>query len=184
MKSKALTGVAALLLAITGVSNPVHASSCGADVVAGAQAVSQQALSKVGETRLRVMLFRIYDAELFTDTGELQSANERLLRLRYQRNFSAERLAEQTREEWQRMGFEQTEESEAWIASLREMWPDVNAGDCIVAHQMGDAGVRFFGNQGELGVVNDARFGEQFLAIWLSEQARFRNSRDELVGVK
>lgn len=160
------------------------ASSCGQAVVSGEASASESALEKVGETRLRVMLFRIYDAELYSDNGSYSDANELLLRLEYARDFSAAKLAEQTQDEWERMGYPQNDESNAWVNQLSEMWPDVSSGDCIVAHNVADGGITFYGTEGELGSIEDNNFAEQFLSIWLSENARFRSSRDELVGVK
>lgn len=167
-----------------GATATAAASSCGSDVISGVRSASSQSLAKVGETRLRVMLFRIYDAELYSDTGSYSQADERLLRLNYARSFTSERLAEQTRDEWERIGFPENEKTGEWINTLKNIWPDVNSGDCIVAHQLPNGAVRFYGNEGELGAIEDQQFGEQFLAIWLSENARFRSSRDELVGEK
>lgn len=165
-------------------TSTAYASSCGQSVVSGEASASEMALEKVGETRLRVMLFRIYDAELYSDNGNYSGANELLLRLQYARDFSAAKLAEQTQDEWERMGYPQNEQSDAWISELSAMWPDVNSGDCIVAHRVADGGIKFYGTEGELGIIENSNFADQFLSIWLSEDARFRSSRDELVGVK
>lgn len=166
------------------MSSSAYASSCGNSVISGADSASEMALEKVGETRLRVMLFRIYDAELYSDNGTYSDANELLLKLQYARNFSASKLAEQTQDEWERMGYPQNEESGQWIQQLESMWPDVSSGDCIVAHRTPDSGITFYGTDGELGKIESSVFADQFLSIWLSEDARFRSSRDELVGVK
>lgn len=166
------------------VSSSAYASSCGSSVISGDDAASEKALEKVGETRLRVMLFRIYDAELYSDNGSYSDANELLLKLEYARDFSASKLAEQTQDEWERMGYQQNEQSREWIQTLESMWPDVSSGDCIVAHKTLDSGITFYGTNGELGGIESSEFADQFLAIWLSEDARYRGSRDELVGVK
>ncbi|WP_157981221.1 chalcone isomerase family protein [Aliidiomarina iranensis] len=185
MKSKhvrnlLVSGVASLSM----LSLTATASSCGADVVSGVNSASGSALEKVGETRLRVMFFRIYDAELFTETGRFEDAEELLLRLEYARNFTAAKLAEQTQDEWERMGYPDNEESQSWIEELTTMWPDVSSGDCIVAHKNPEGSVTFYGNDGELGTIESNVFADQFLSIWLSEEARYRDSRDELVGVE
>lgn len=137
---------------------------------------------KVGETRLRVMLFRIYDAQLYSDTGDYSDAQALALRINYARSFSAEALLEQTREEWERMGFDIDAEKEAWLQELQAIWPDVERGDCIVAHTLGNGITYFHGEGGLLGSVESELFAERFLGIWLAENARFRRNRDELIG--
>jgi hypothetical protein len=125
---RSMLGIAALGATML-YSATAAASSCGNDVISGASSASSQSLAKVGKTRLRVMLFRIYDAELYSNTGSYSQADERLLRLNYARSFTAERLAEQTRDEWDRIGFAENEKTGEWINTLKNIWPDVNSGD-------------------------------------------------------
>lgn len=138
---------------------------------------------KVGSTRLRVLLFRVYDAAFFTPSGRYDDSEARLLRLHYLRNFSAAQLVEQTRSEWERLGFSLDEQADSWLETLQDIWPDVAPGQCLVAHSQADSGTSFFGVNGYLGTIHSDQFSDQFLAIWLSENARYRHSRDELVGL-
>lgn len=143
---------------------------------------SQVDWEKVGETRLRVMLFRIYDAQLYTDTGRYSDAQAVALSINYGRSFTANTLVDQTRDEWERMGYTIDEEKESWLQELAKIWPDVERGDCIVAHTLGNGTTYFHGETGLLGSIQADGFAERFLGIWLSEDARFRSNRDELVG--
>ncbi|RUO21749.1 chalcone isomerase family protein [Aliidiomarina haloalkalitolerans] len=164
------------------VALPVQASQqCLNAAKSQNEAQIAEALKPVGETRLRVLFMRIYDAALFTDSGDLDNAEQVALAIEYARNFSAQQLVNQTRDEWERMDLV-TSDSETWLAELNAMWPDVNSGDCIVAVRNEEGGTRFFSRERELGVIEAPGFAERFFAIWLSEQARFRRSRDELVG--
>lgn len=155
-------------------------------------AVAQQAcyapvttdLELVGETRLRVYLWRVYDATLYTASGGYPDDTEVALQLNYLRNISAAQLVVTTRDEWQTLGYELDEQAEQWLAELSEMWPDVREGDCLIAHAQTQQGVDFYTAQGALGSISDAAFAERFLAIWLSEDSSFRRNRDELIGAR
>ncbi|WP_194755550.1 chalcone isomerase family protein [Aliidiomarina indica] len=144
---------------------------------------TQVEFHKVGETRLRVMFFRIYDAALYSDTGDYEDAQALALKINYARSFSASDLVEQTRDEWERMGYSIDAQKQEWLETLSGIWPDVGRGECIVAHTFGNGQTFFHGQQGFLGVIDAEEFAERFLGIWLSEDARFRSNRDELVGI-
>lgn len=164
------------------IALPVQASpQCLSAANSQSEAQVAEGLKPVGETRLRVLFMRIYDAALFTDSGDLDSAERLALAIEYARNFSAQQLVNQTRDEWERMDLV-TSDSESWLTELSVMWPDVNSGDCIVAIRTEEGSTKFFSRDRELGVIEAPGFAERFFAIWLSEQARFRRSRDELVG--
>lgn len=138
-------------------------------------------LKPVGETRLRVLFMRIYDAALFTRSGEFNGMEPMVLAIEYARDISAQQLVDQTRDEWQRMALFD-ENSEQWLEQLAAMWPNVSSGDCLIAARTESGKTQFFSAQAPLGEINDPEFAEKFFAIWLAENARFRRSRDELIG--
>ncbi|RUO36590.1 chalcone isomerase family protein [Aliidiomarina sanyensis] len=172
--------VAGLLAFNVSVAHGSNASdACAESLTNGSGDTS---LQEVGSTRLRVLLFRVYDAALYSPSGRYDDPEERLLRLNYLRNFSASQLVEQTRDEWERLGFDLDDQANAWLETLAQMWPDVERGQCLVAHARDEYGTSFYGSEGYLGTIESDTFSDQFLAIWLSENARYRSSRDELVG--
>lgn len=139
-------------------------------------------LQQVGQTRLSVWFWDVYDAALYTDSGNYETYEQRALKLNYLRKISADDLVDTTADEWQKLEIELTEEHQQWLVQLRSMWPDVANGDCLMLVE-DDAGASvFYNNQGELGRIPSAQFTEDFLAIWLSPKSRFREERDELVG--
>lgn len=176
--------------------NRIWVSSCTAIMLAAsvlmvptAQAQQQcyadvtNDLSKVGETRLRVYFFRVYDATLFTASGAYPDEQETALQLNYLRDIRAQQLIDTTRDEWNKLGYSVDAVAEAWLAQLGQIWPDVSQGDCLIARHV-DQQIRFYNDQGLLGAIDDQNFAERFLAIWLSEQSSFRRNRDELVGAR
>ncbi|MCH8500363.1 MAG: chalcone isomerase family protein [Aliidiomarina sp.] len=164
--------------------------ACSASATAGQQCYSAlldqehaptSVLKPVGETRLRVLLMRIYDAALFTRSGEFNGMEPMVLAIEYARDISAQQLVNQTRDEWQRMDLFD-ENSEQWLEQLAKMWPNVSSGDCLIAARTEDGTTQFFSAEKSLGEIDAPEFAEKFFSIWLAENARFRRSRDELVG--
>ncbi|RUO31686.1 hypothetical protein CWE12_01430 [Aliidiomarina sedimenti] len=164
-------GLALCTLAFT--TSTAHAA-CQVGVV--------EPLEKVGETRLRVYFFKVYDAVLYTDSGNYPEDQSLALELSYLRDIEARQLVDTTRDEWQSLGYSMGQREEAWLETLSEIWPDVADGDCLLAYAGEQEGVRFYNAEGELGGIDDDEFKQRFFAIWLSEDSSFRRNRDELTG--
>jgi hypothetical protein len=168
--------VATLALVLGGFNFVAAAQQCTVDAF--------ENLQKVGETRLSVWFWDVYDAELRTDTGAFENAEQRALQLSYLRDIQAKDLVETTAEEWQRLGITLSAEHEQWLQELREMWPNVNEGDCITLLETEQGHAKFYGPKGELGEIASAQFTDDFLAIWLDENSRFKKERNQLIGVQ
>ncbi|MGQ4275776.1 chalcone isomerase family protein [Pseudidiomarina sp. E22-M8] len=136
----------------------------------------------VGSTRLSVWFWDVYDAELLTDTGNYKNYDRRALRLSYLREIKAADLVETTKEEWQNLGISMTPEHEDWLNKLNELWPDVQKGDCLMLVETEQGHSEFFNAEGQLGIVASGEFTDDFLAIWLSPDSRFKRERNELIG--
>jgi hypothetical protein len=169
-----LLALASLLLALT--SSAVTAQeSCPIP--------PEKSFEQVGKTRLKVLFWSVYDAELWTDSGNYPSYNQRLLRLRYLRSIAADDLVDTTADEWQRLGIELTAEHRTWLTNLRSMWPNVNKGDCLMLVEDDNGFADFYNANGLLGTIESQLFTDQFLAIWLDEKSRFDDERKQLIGV-
>jgi len=144
---------------------------------------SAQDLKPVGKTRLSVWFWDVYDAQLLTDSGNYDDYQRRALRLSYLRDIEAKDLVETTKEEWQRLEIEVSNEHTQWLDKLNKMWPDVSEGDCLMLVENEQGHSTFYNADGILGSVESAQFTEDFLAIWLSPNSRFKEERNELIGV-
>ena len=139
-------------------------------------------LKQVGTSSLRVMVFKVFDSELFTETGEWQDPKTSFrYELTYARNISGSALASQTTKEWDHLGF--TDERQAsWVEYLETIWPDVTKGDTIT-FDVDAVGVgRFYFNGEWLGVVQDPDFAPMFIAIWLSPETSRPAHREGLLA--
>lgn len=139
-------------------------------------------LETVGKTRLSVWFWDVYDAELLTNTGNYDTYERRALRLNYLREIEAADLVDTTREEWQRLDIRLTEQHNEWLQRLNEMWPDVQEGDCLMLVETEQGHSEFFNAEGKLGTIESSVFTDDFLAIWLSPDSKFKSERNELIG--
>ena len=139
-------------------------------------------LKQVGASSLRVMVFKVFDSELFTETGEWQDPKTSFrYELTYARNISGNALASQTTKEWDHLGF--TDERQAsWVEYLETIWPDVTKGDTITFDVDAVGVSRFYFNGEWLGVVEDPDFAPMFIAIWLSPKTSRPAHREGLLA--
>ncbi|MFC0444967.1 chalcone isomerase family protein [Pseudidiomarina halophila] len=161
---------------LTALTSTVAAANCNPD--------AGKDLETVGKTRLTVWFWDVYDAELLTDTGNYEDYERRALRLSYLREIEATELVETTREEWQRMDdITVTAKHDEWLKRLNQMWPDVQEGDCLMLVETEQGHSEFFNAEGKLGTIESSEFTDDFLAIWLSPDSKFKSERNELIGV-
>ena len=139
-------------------------------------------LKQVGVSSLRVMLFKVFDSALFTESGEWRNPVTFFrYELTYARTISGSVLASQTTKEWDHLGF--TDERQVtWVKYLEAIWPDVTKGD-IITFDVDAVGVsRFYFNGEWLGAVEDPDFAPIFIAIWLSPETSRPAHREGLLA--
>lgn len=139
-------------------------------------------LQLVGEARLNVMFWSVYDSRLYTENGRYENAQRPLrLEIQYLRDFAAQALVEQTGEEWDHLQLSH-ERRDQWLEQLTTLWPDVGKND-VIALEIDTANrSTFYFNGEKLGVIDDADFGEHFVAIWLSPDTSRPALREALIG--
>lgn len=141
--------------------------------------------TKVGETRLSVLFWDVYDARLFTTNGDFdwqqRKQQRKTLVLDYLRDIKAADLVDKTAEEWQRLGFDHQDQQQ-WLDTLNQIWPNIKEGDCLALVENEDGHADFYQGDKLLGTIENSTFTEQFLAIWLSPESRYEDERDELTG--
>ena len=139
-------------------------------------------LKEIGRSSLRVMVFKVFDSALFTESGEWQDSTKSFrYELTYARTIAGAVLASQTTKEWEHLGFTDERQS-GWVEYLEAIWPDVSKGDTIT-FDVDDVGIsRFYFNGEWLGVVEDPDFAPMFIAIWLSPETSRPAHREGLLA--
>lgn len=138
-----------------------------------------------GQGRLRYFGLHIYDASLWSSAritaGDALNA-ALALELRYARTLRGDLIAERSLEEMKRVGDVNEADGKRWLDAMKQLFPDVKAGDRITGvHRPGD-GAAFFVNGRLAGVVRDAQFAQLFFAVWLSPRTSQPALRSELLG--
>ena len=139
-------------------------------------------LKEIGRSSLRVMVFKVFDSALFTESGEWQDPTKSFrYELTYARTIACAVLASQTTKEWEHLGFTDERQS-GWVEYLEAIWPDVSKGDTIT-FDVDAAGVsRFYFNGEWLGAIEDPDFAPLFIAIWLSPETSRPAHREGLLA--
>lgn len=138
-------------------------------------------LKPLGEGRLRVLLFDVYDATLYT-TGDKWSQDQLFaLDLRYLRNLNGKDIAERSVTEMKGQGFNDPARLKRWGEEMARIFPDIKPGDRLVGVSLPGGGARFYNDQKLLGVVADPEFAKAFFAIWLSDRTSEPSLRRKLL---
>jgi len=139
-------------------------------------------LQLVGEARLRVFFWRIYDSSFYSATGTFDGIEPEIaLKIEYRRNIKLEELIKRTKEEWEAMD-RFSAENEVWLEQLQTFLPSISRGDTITLRVDGNLGSTFYYNSEPIGQIDDDQFTKEFLSIWLSEESGYPNLQRQLIG--
>lgn len=135
-------------------------------------------LRLLGQTRLRVWGFEVYDALLHVGPGfdgERYEEHRFTLELRYLRRLRGRDIAQRSIDEMrpiaQAQGLPWDDGlAQRWLQTMQTLFPDVDRDDRILGeHRPGERAV-FYVNGVRRGDVADARFARLFFGIWLAPQ--------------
>ena len=146
--------------------------------------VARQVLDQpavVGQARLKVLLFKVYDATLYAPKGRYQADQPFMLTLRYLREFKGEKIAQRTVEEMRKQGFTNEAKLAPWLRAMNALFPDVRPGFELSAVRLASGATDFYRGDQRIGQVADPEFGRQFFAIWLGEKTSEPAMRRQLL---
>ena len=135
----------------------------------------------VGQAKLKVLVWEVYDSALFTPSGTWQGEAPYQLSLIYLRNIPARKLVEETGKAWQKQGRNHPKLNE-WLALLGELWPDITKGDNLVFGLNASGDSVFWFNGSSIGGIDDRDFGPLFGGIWLAPDTPRPELRAQLIG--
>lgn len=149
------------------------------------QAYPQADLKLVGESRLSVLWWDIYEAALYNPEGRYQGLQPPLLlKLSYLRDIDKDDLIDASRDELQRLQAENGLDDRAiekGLSDLRTIWPDIQEGDSL-SFYLQQGGSRFYFNDELIGQISNDRFAQAFIAIWLSDNSAYPQLSQQLRG--
>lgn len=138
-----------------------------------------------GSARMRFLGLHIYDARLWVGAQPVATEWANLpfaLELQYARSLKGEQIAERSLKEMQRQGEIAELTAERWLGNMKQLFPDVDAGDRITGLNVPGSGARFFVNGSFRGEPREADFARLFFGIWLSPRTSEPALRDALLG--
>ncbi|NVK26383.1 MAG: chalcone isomerase family protein [Gammaproteobacteria bacterium] len=150
-----------------------------------ADKLSLNGLNQLGKAKFSFMFWDVYESQLYTTSGvyPMTTENEQLvLKIKYLREIDKDDLVENTVEQWQHLGISDKQYS-PYISKLNALWPDIKKHDELAIKIQNNVATFYF-NGLKLGDINDHRFGQLFIDIWLSEKTSQPELRQRLLGLK
>ena len=151
-------------------------------VINCSHANEEKAWVPIGEAKLSILFWDIYEARLFNDTGVFIGVTPPLqLQLTYLIDIEGDELANETKKQWQKMGIYK-ESDEQWLGELKLIFPDISENDTLTFTFELDNGASLTFNNVLIHQFEPSPQVGKFLAIWLSEKSTHPKVRDKLVG--
>jgi len=137
---------------------------------------------KVGEGRLSVFFWDVFDAVLYAPNGHWNPQMPYALSIRYFREIEGTYIAERSVEEMKKQGYSNAKVLEEWYKKMLAVFPDVKDGTELTALFTSNKTTVFYQNGKPIGTVNDPLFGKHFFDIWLGEKTSEPALRKALLG--
>jgi hypothetical protein len=137
----------------------------------------------VGEGRLSVLFWDIYEIQLFSGDGRYDPQRPVALVLNYLRPVSGRDIADTSIDEIRKLGVSDAVTIAKWQAQLIQLFPDIAKGDRLIGSFDPDTGSQFHLNGALIGVIDDPELSRRFFDIWLSEATSQPRLRRQLLGL-
>lgn len=169
---------AALAALALGLAFAAHAA---APALPAAVTSDVAGLRPLGEARLRVLFWHVYDASLWSEARQWSPDSTFALDIRYAIDVRGADLAAKSLELMRRLGHRDEARLARWEKEMSRVFPDIRAGERLVGVNVPGREARFYGEKGLLGTVPDADFARAFFAIWLDERTSEPAMRRQLL---
>ncbi len=124
---------------------------------------------------------RVYDAELWVGEKGYVPGEPFVLELRYARKLDGIKIAEASADQMAKIGAGSATQRTAWLARMKEIFPDVKEGSRITGVYLPASGARFYLDGKPLASVPDPDFARAFFAIWLDPKTTAGSLRTALL---
>ena len=139
---------------------------------------------KIGEARFKILLFKIYDAELFAPEGRLDRNGPYALRLTYLVNARKDRIISSTVKEMKRQKTASDEVIEAWVPLMEDAFISMDKDSRADFIHTGDGRLLLTANGDLISEIDDADFIAALMDVWLGPKVRDKDFQDKLMGRK
>lgn len=142
-----------------------------------------QSPEMIGKSRLKVLFWNIYDAELYAPKGEFSNQGAYALSLTYLRDFEGESIASRSIDEMREQGFKDEVKLAEWFELMKNIFPNVKEKQNITGVRTADGISHFYMDGVKLGSIEDTEFADMFFGIWLNEKTSQPKMRKQLLGM-
>ncbi|MEM8833817.1 MAG: chalcone isomerase family protein, partial [Pseudomonadota bacterium] len=153
---------------------PVQANEYIATYVPNAQ--------KVGEGRLKYLMWDVYDAALYAPKGTLDQDKPFAIEISYLREITGKKIADRSAVEIKNQGVADPQTVEAWRNKMTEIFPDVDKGVKLTGIYDKNGEAIFYKNNQKIGKIEDKEFSKAFFNIWLDKNTSSPDLRRKLLG--
>lgn len=137
----------------------------------------------VGQARLTMFFFDIYDASLIAPQGKFTNEKPFALELTYLRDFDGKDIASRSIDEMRKLGMKDEMKLAKWYQAMEDIFPNVKEHETITGIVDEQQVSHFYIDDRPLGVVHDKEFSQWFFSIWLSENTAEPKMRRQLLGL-
>lgn len=137
----------------------------------------------VGQGRLSVLFWDIYDIKLYTDSGRYDPDARVRLELNYLRPVKGHDIAEASIDQIADQGVTDEQVLTQWRTDLMALFPDVAVGDQLVGIHDPASGSTYYLNDNFLGTIADVQLSRRFFDIWLADTTSQPELRQQLLGL-
>jgi hypothetical protein len=138
----------------------------------------------VGEARLKIMFWKIYDAKLSAANGVWNADSPFALSLTYLRDFDGEEIASRSVDEMRNIGYDDEVLLARWYDQMRAIFPNIKEGQNITGVMDENEHTRFYHEGKLIGSIDDKTFAHSFFGIWLDEKTSESKMRKQLLGLR
>jgi hypothetical protein len=186
MNRMLISRLTALLLS-TGAFFLLPNASIASDTLPEPVKASMPEAKKLGNSKFTWFGLHVYDAQLWSSVAGNQfdyKQHPSWLELKYGRDFEGVDIAEQSREEMEKIGGNSEEKLKVWEKKLAEVFPNIKKGDTLSALYLPGKAMQFFHNGKPLAAVNDMELARSFMGIWLDSKTSEPDLRKKLIGLR
>jgi Chalcone isomerase-like len=146
---------------------------------------AQNSWRRRGTATLRVLLFRVYDATLWSSSEKsnpLEEAAPFALDITYAMSVKRDDIIDTSIQEITRLRNPSAATLSKWSNAMKSVIPSVATGDRLLGLSVPGKSARFYLNGKLIGEVNDPVFSEAFFAIWLDNNTKKPDMRRALLA--
>ena len=140
-------------------------------------------LALIGKADLKIFMFSIYTAALYSADGEYSNTQKPLyLKITYHRNVKAKKLSQYTTKELKNLKVEPVV-IRTMTQQLDQIYVDLKKKDELGFLIRRDESCDFYHNSALIGGFSNSEYCKNFLDIWLSEKTSRPKLRKKLLGI-